>query len=106
MRLFHRPKNIAREFCDGQKSEAVGAGLARLFLRPMRIVPRASLEILIRAINTLEQSTGLGESRSGSQMKAVILLGINYGFGKQDVPILPIESVDLEGDWGSDPRPR
>lgn len=39
----------------------------------------------------------LGEARP--QIRAMILLGINCGFGNADVGLLPIDAVDLEEGW-------
>ena len=43
---------------------------------------------------------------AGPQLKAMILLGINAGFGNADVATLPIDAVDLEGGWMEYPRPK
>jgi integrase len=40
------------------------------------------------------------------QMKAMILLGINCGFGNNDCATLPIEAVDLRGGWIDFRRPK
>jgi integrase len=40
------------------------------------------------------------------QLKAMILLGINAGFGNEDVATLPIEALDLEAGWAQFPRPK
>jgi integrase len=40
------------------------------------------------------------------QMKAMILLGINCGFGNNDCGTLPIEAVDLESGWHRYARPK
>ncbi len=41
-----------------------------------------------------------------SQMKAMVLLGINVGFGNSDVGTLPQSALDLEGGWVTYPRPK
>lgn len=43
---------------------------------------------------------------AGVQMKAMILLGINCGFGNADCGQLPIHAVDLQGGWIDFPRPK
>jgi integrase len=43
---------------------------------------------------------------AGLQMRAIILLGINCGFGNNDCASLPIEVVDLAGGWIDFPRPK
>jgi integrase len=39
-------------------------------------------------------------------LRAMILLGINAGFGNHDVATLPISALDLKGGWGNYPRPK
>jgi integrase len=39
-------------------------------------------------------------------MKAMILLGINCGFGNSDCGNLPLTALDLEGGWVNFPRPK
>jgi integrase len=39
-------------------------------------------------------------------LKAMILLGINCGFGNSDIASLPRSAVDLEGGWIDFPRPK
>ena len=41
---------------------------------------------------------------AGVPLKAMILLGINCGFGQSDVAALPINAVDLDGGWANFPR--
>jgi integrase len=43
---------------------------------------------------------------SGPQLKAMILLGINCGFGNTDCGSLPISALDLEAGWVNYPRPK
>lgn len=43
---------------------------------------------------------------AGVQMKAMILLGINCGFGNSDCGKLPLDAVDLVGGWINFPRPK
>jgi integrase len=45
-------------------------------------------------------------ARAGVPLKAMILLGINCGFGNSDVGNLPLTSLDLEGGWIDYPRPK
>jgi integrase len=40
------------------------------------------------------------------QMKAMILLGINCGFGNEDCATLPIDAIDLKAGWVRFPRPK
>ena len=43
---------------------------------------------------------------AGVHLRAMILLGINGGFGNSDCEQLPIEAVDLQGGWVRFPRPK
>jgi integrase len=43
---------------------------------------------------------------AGQPLKAMILLGINCGFGNADVGTLPRSALDLERGWVSYPRPK
>jgi integrase len=43
---------------------------------------------------------------AGPQLKAMILLGINCGFGNSDCGQLPQSALDLEGGWLTFPRPK
>jgi integrase len=40
------------------------------------------------------------------QLRAMILLGVNAGFGNADCGTLPIAALDLEGGWVTYPRPK
>jgi integrase len=44
--------------------------------------------------------------KAGVQLKAMILLGINCGYGNSDVGNLPLASLDLERGWVNFPRPK
>jgi integrase len=43
---------------------------------------------------------------SGPALKAMILLGVNCGFGNADVGNLPLTALDLDGGWVNYPRPK
>ncbi len=43
---------------------------------------------------------------AGVPLKAMILLGINCGFGNNDVGTLPLDALDLAGGWVSYSRPK
>ena len=45
-------------------------------------------------------------SAADGQLKAMILLGINCGFGQTDCASLPIDAIDLEKGWITFPRPK
>jgi integrase len=43
---------------------------------------------------------------AGQPLKAMILLGINCGFGNSDCGTLPLSALDLDGGWVNYPRPK
>jgi integrase len=43
---------------------------------------------------------------AGRQLKAMILLGVNCGFGNSDVGTLPVSALDLNQGWVDYPRPK
>lgn len=43
---------------------------------------------------------------AGVQLRAMILLGVNCGFGNADCATLPIEALDLDGGWINYHRPK
>jgi len=43
---------------------------------------------------------------AGVSLKAMILLGLNCGFGNHDIASLPLSALDLEGGWIDFPRPK
>ena len=43
---------------------------------------------------------------SNSQLRAMIFLGINCGFGNQDCGVLPLSALDLTNRWIHFPRPK
>jgi len=43
---------------------------------------------------------------AGTAMKAMILLGINGGFGNGDCASLPLTALDLDAGWANYPRPK
>lgn len=43
---------------------------------------------------------------AGTPLKAMILLGINCGFGNTDCGRLPLSALDLDGGWCTYPRPK
>ena len=45
-------------------------------------------------------------SKAGTQLKAMILLGINCGLGNTDCAMLPISALDLQRGWLNFPRPK
>ena len=45
-------------------------------------------------------------AKAGVHMKAMLLLGINCGFGPSDCGNLPISAIDLKNGWVDFPRPK
>jgi integrase len=45
-------------------------------------------------------------AKADPAMKAMIFLGLNCGFGNNDVALLPMSAVDLVGQWINYPRPK
>jgi integrase len=43
---------------------------------------------------------------AGVQLRAMILLGVNAGFGNSDCGTLPLSALDLKGGWVRFPRPK
>jgi integrase len=41
-----------------------------------------------------------------TQLRAMVLVGVNCGFGNNDVATLPLTAVDLDGGWVDYPRPK
>ena len=83
--------------------------------RPVRHGPtfkRPSKSVLRKARN--EKGSRMFEaseiqqllSVASPQLKAMILLGINCGFGNNDVGTLAQKSLDLDGGWVNYPRPK
>jgi integrase len=60
--------------------------------KPPRVFTAAEIHILIRA--------------AGVQLRAMIYLGVNCGFGNMDCALLPFSAVDLPNGWITFPRPK
>jgi integrase len=43
---------------------------------------------------------------AGVQLRAMMLLGVNCGFGNANVGLLPLAALDLDGGWADYPRPK
>jgi integrase len=43
---------------------------------------------------------------SGPQLRAMVLLGCNCGYGNTDVATLPLSALDLQAGWANFPRPK
>jgi integrase len=44
--------------------------------------------------------------KAGPQVKAMLLLGVNAGFGNHDVATLPLSALDMDAGWINYPRPK
>jgi integrase len=45
-------------------------------------------------------------NKANATLKAIVLLGINCGFGNSDIATLSLTALDLEGKWVNFPRPK
>jgi integrase len=43
---------------------------------------------------------------ASTPLRAMILLGVNTGFGNSDIATLPLSYLDLDGGWSNCPRPK
>jgi integrase len=88
---------------------------ADLIDRPMRFGPgfkRPTLKVL--RLHRAEQGPKLFTaeeirklvSAADVPLKAMLLVGINAGFGNADVGTLPLSALDLDGGWVNYPRPK
>src|SRR5262249_5057649 len=88
---------------------------AGLIERPVRYGPafrKPSKKVLRKARN--ERGVRMFEApelrkildAAGTQLKAMILLGANCGFGNADCGNLPQAALDLDGGWVNFPRPK
>src|SRR5262245_49726830 len=88
---------------------------AGLIDRPMRFGPdfkRPSKKVL--RIDRAKKGSRMLEpaqlrkiiDAADTQIKAMILLGVNCGFGNADCGTLPLSSVELDGGWIAYPRPK
>ena len=58
----------------------------------------------LRMFEAVELRVILGEAKG--PLRAMILLGINCGFGQTDCSSLPLSALDLDGGWITFPRPK
>ncbi|MBI2823153.1 MAG: tyrosine-type recombinase/integrase [Planctomycetia bacterium] len=78
-----------------------GAGFKRPSKKTLRLVRHAKGEKLLEAaqLRTVVDAAPI-------PLKAMVLLGLNCGFGNADVGNLPLTALDLKGRWVSFPRPK
>lgn len=75
------------------------------FKKPTKKVMRlARAQKGVRLFETAEIRGML--DKASPQLKAMILLGVNCGFGNADCGLLPIRTVDLKAGWIEFPRPK
>ena len=75
------------------------------FKRPSKMTLRKERASKGTRLFTAEQIRDL-MAASSMQMRAMILMGINCGFGNSDLGNLPIEAIDLKAGWVDYPRPK
>jgi integrase len=78
-----------------------GPGFKRPSMKTMRL-HRAKQGIKLFTADEVRQLL----DDAGTPMKALLLLGINCGFGNSDVANLPLSALDLERGWIDFPRPK
>lgn len=88
---------------------------AELIERPVRLGPmfKAPPKKIMRQLRNLAGKRmfepfeiHLLLASAGTQMRAMILIAANTGFGNADVGLVPLKALDLEGGWVDFPRPK
>ena len=79
----------------------MGDGFAKPTAKTMRLHRAANAPKMLEP----EEIAKLLESASVT-FKAMILVGLNCGFGNHDVALLPLSAVDLDSGWITFPRPK
>ncbi len=90
-------------FEDGQLVAPVRFGA--MFRKPSRKVMRRVRNAAGPKMFTAAEVRKLIQ-KAAQPMKAMILLGINCGFGNHDVASLPASALDLKAGWANFPRPK
>lgn len=75
------------------------------FARPTKATLRKHRAQQPKKLFTAQQVRTLIDA-AGVPLRAMVLLGINCGFGNSDVATLPMSAVDLDGGWITFPRPK
>jgi len=78
-----------------------GPGFKRPSKKTLRIARQEKGEKMLEA-KQLKQLI----DAAANPLKAMILLGLNCGFGNADVGVLPIRALNLKTDWVNFPRPK
>jgi integrase len=81
-----------------------------------RMLEAGELRRMLDALSGKEVGTGRTDEETGKQgtvklrpdpaLRAMILLGVNAGFGNNDVATLPLSALDLSRGWLNFPRPK
>jgi integrase len=97
-----------------EKMMRFGSGFKKPSKRQMRVHKAAAGKKLFRRDEVRAMVCGavvVGKDgpelvRANLQLRAMILLGINCGFGNDDWGTLPLSALDLDGGWIDFPRPK
>jgi len=77
------------------------------FAKPKRkVLDKAEAERGAKDFTAAEIRSLLKASKGDIPLHAMILLGINCGYGQTDISALPMAAVDLDGGWATFPRPK
>ncbi len=91
---------------------AYDAGLIELPIRYGPLFRRPTRKVLRKARNAKRASLFEADeirrilAAAGLPLEAMVLLGINCGFGNADCGTLPLSALDLDGGWVDYPRPK
>jgi integrase len=75
------------------------------FTKPSRRVMRLARQAKGPRLFSREELRAILDA-AGQPLRAMILLGLNCGFGNSDVAGLPIRALDLDAGWVAFPRPK
>jgi len=105
-RLIDKPLHYGQSFAPPSKKAiriARNEAGERLFdVKELRTI----LEALEGKQVTVTGSPDPVQIAADPQMRAMLLLGINCGFGNTDVATLPQSALDMDGGWVDFPRPK
>lgn len=75
------------------------------FKRPPKRIRRAARREAGKRLFSAEEIRKTLDT-AGAQLKAMVLLAINCGFGQGDISALPLDRLDLDGGWHNYERPK
>ncbi len=105
-RLIDKPvnygQNFYRQFAKTLRRQQNAMGRKLFGLDEVRLILAAVEGKPVR----LEGEAEPVELPADPSLKAMVLLGINCGFGNTDVALLPIKAIDLNAGWATFPRPK